>query len=272
MMEITKNDFETCVSVAVSAHVEVYEKVQPRFDWAFGECRDSVLGDVGAEKAEEEDNTALAKTVRDWVCLKAFLDVFRQLDLVLTPTGFGVVSTQQMAPASKQRVDALVGQLRDSMLAVHGRLVALLCGVQGWGETLQAAENISSLFYDFRMMKRMVGPSVSHLDWQQAQSLIREADEALRLKLSNEYMDALLDRVRCRTEDADDRPVIFLCREITALWITGEQKAVRMKMRRLLNMLDADPEKYPIYREFGYPVNHHETYQNTEDSPAFFFG
>ena len=53
---------------------------------------------------------------------------------------------------------------------------------------------------------------------------------------------------------------------------TGSQKAVKLKMRRLLNMLDADLKKYSIYGEFGYPVNHHETFQNTQDAPAYIFG
>ena len=36
--------------------------------------------------------------------------------------------------------------------------------------------------------------------------------------------------------------------------------------------IDADLEKYSIYAEHGYPVNHHETFQNTQDAPAYIFG
>ena len=50
------------------------------------------------------------------------------------------------------------------------------------------------------------------------------------------------------------------------------QKAVKLKMRRLLNMLDADLEKYSVYAEHGYPVNHHENFKNTQDAPAYIFG
>ena len=133
-------------------------------------------------------------------------------------------------------------------------------------------ENIDTLFYDFRLLQKMQGPAASHLDWQAAQRLIGEADEALRLKLSNQYMDHLLNAVRCGTVTVDDRPVIFQCRHIISLWIAGDQEAVKLKMRRLLNMLDADLEKYTIYGEYGYPVNHHETFQNTQDAPAYIFG
>ena len=271
-MEITKTEFENIVSVATSAHVEVYEKVEPHFMGSYDECQADVLGDAGTQAAEDGRHEALVRAVKQWVSLDAFLSVFRQLDLVLTPTGFGVVSTQQMAPASKMRVDALIGQLRDSALRAHGLLLTELCKVTGWGESEQAKENIDNLFFDFRLLQKMQGPAVSHLDWQAAQRLISEADEHLRLKLSNDYMDALLHSVRCGAVTADDRPVIFQCRNIISLWIAGDQEAVRLKMRRLLNMLDAVPGKYTIYAEHGYPLNHHETFQNTDDAPAYLFG
>ena len=271
-MEITKIEFENIVSVATSSHVEVYEKVEPHFTASYDECKADVLGDVGTSAAEGENNEKLTAAVKQWVAIHAFLAVFRQLDLVLTPTGFGVVSSNQMAPASKQRVDALIGHLRDSALRAHGELLFRLCHVEGWGATDQAKENIDTLFYDFRMLQKLQGPAASHLEWQAAQRLIGEADEALRLKLSNQYMDQLLNAVRCGTVTADDKPVIFQCKHIINLWIAGDQEAVKLKMRRLLNMLDADLAKYTIYRDYGYPVNHHENFKNTQDAPAYIFG
>lgn len=271
-MEITKDEFEKFVSVATSSHEEVYEKVVPHFETAFEEIKAGVLGDTGTSAVEDGQHEKLVKAFKNLAAIHAFLDVFRQLDLVLTPTGFGVVSTQQMAPASKQRVDALIGHLRDSGLIAQGQLLEELCKLSGWGTTTQAQENIDTLFYDFRMLQKMQGPAASHLDWQASQRLIFEADEHLRQKISSQYMDHLLDHVRCGTVSADDHPVIFQCRHIINLWIAGDQKAVRLKMRRLLNLLDSDLEKYTIYAEFGYPVNHHENFQNTQDAPAYIFG
>ena len=271
-MEITKSEFEAILSVATSSHVEVYEKVEPHFAASYDECKADVLGDVGTSAAEGENNEKLTVAVKRWVAIHAFLAVFRQLDLVLTPTGFGVVSSNQMAPASKQRVDALIGHLRDSILIARGQLLAELCHVSRWGTTTQALENINNLFFDFRMLQKMQGPAASHLEWQAAQRLIGEADEHLRLKLSSQYMDALLEHVRCGTVTADDNPVIFQCRHIINLWIAGDQEAVKLKMRRLLNMLDSDLEKYSIYAKHGYPVNHHENFKNTPDAPAYIFG
>ncbi len=270
-MEITKSEFETVVSVATSAHMEVFEKVEPLLDDAYEDCKSSILGTVGTAAAEDNEHALLTMNVKRWVILHAFLGVIRQLDLVLTPTGFGVVSTQQQAPASKQRVDALVGQLRDSLLIAQGKLVASLVTISGWGSSFIAKVNIGTLYYDFRMMRERRGPAVSHLDWQNAQRPISDADEMLRKKLSNEFMDELLEHVRTNAVVETDLPIIRLCQDIMDLYDQGDA-GVAQKMRRLLSILDGSLETYTTYRTYGYPVNHYENFENTQDSPAYIFG
>ncbi len=270
-MEITKSEFEKVVSVATSAHMEVYEKVEPLFDDTYDDCKSSILGTVGTAAVEDGEHAELVKNVKRWVILQAFLSVIRQLDLVLTPTGFGVVSTQQQAPASKQRVDALVGQLYDSCLIAHGKLLTSLTAVSGWGSTFLAYKNIGTLYYDFSMMRERRGPDVSHVDWQHAQLHISEADELLRKKLSGVYMAELLDHVRTNSVTEADLPIILLCQDIIDLYDQRNEEMTQ-KMRRLLSYLDANLETYDTYKTFGYPVNHYENFQNTQDSPAYIFG
>lgn len=56
----------------------------------------------------EEDNNRATYIV----VLKAFADAVPSLDLVVTPTGFGVINTDTIAPASKERIERLVESLR----------------------------------------------------------------------------------------------------------------------------------------------------------------
>lgn len=268
-MEISKHEFEQFLPVATSSHDAVYEKVEPAFSTEYDWLRENVLGTVGAGAVE--GNERLEKAVKRWVALSAFLAVFRQMDLVLTPTGFGVVSNDQTAPASKMRTDALIGQLQTEHLRSLGELLTVLCSVDGWGETAEAQENIDSLFFDFRLMQKMGSRAASHLDWQAAQRPIAEADEFLRLHIGTAYMDALLAAVRTDAVSVDDRPVIFLCRHFINLWICGDKEGAMLKYRRLQNTLDTALEKYPLYAESAYNTNHYENFQNTEDAPAFVF-
>lgn len=67
----------------------------------------------------EGDN---ARAVRI-VVFKAFADAIPSLDLVVTPTGFGVVSTDSVAPASKDRINRLLESIRSQ---IDGELDLLL--------------------------------------------------------------------------------------------------------------------------------------------------
>ncbi|MDE6234310.1 MAG: hypothetical protein K2M56_00985 [Muribaculaceae bacterium] len=60
------------------------------------------------------------------VVLKAFADAVPSLDLVVTPTGFGVVSTDSVAPASKERIERLLESLR-SEVDVELRILLEVC-------------------------------------------------------------------------------------------------------------------------------------------------
>lgn len=74
------------------------------------------------------------------------------LDIVFTPNGFGVVSTQNFAPASKPRVDRLVGSMlahRDDCIAA---LLPELVGASQWLKSEQAAFFGATLFPDLAIV------------------------------------------------------------------------------------------------------------------------
>lgn len=80
------------------------------------------------------------------VVAEAMLRAVPSLDIVLTPNGFAVVSTQNLAPASKPRVDRLVGSMlshRDDCIAA---LLPQLPGASQWLKSKQAAFFGATLF------------------------------------------------------------------------------------------------------------------------------
>ena len=83
------------------------------------------------------------------------------LDIVLTPNGFGVVSTQNLAPASKPRVDRLVGSMlahRDDCIAA---LLPELVGASKWLTSPQADFFGSTLFPDLGIVDAVGGATGS---------------------------------------------------------------------------------------------------------------
>lgn len=131
-MKLTKQDFELALPVGISAHDEVYDAVSPAIATALDNYCSMLLGDVGIKRVtESEEDSQLKRYFNMLVCIDGFLSVFRQLDLVLTPTGFGIVSNDTISPASKQRVDALEGVAAHSSLPCqsHDRPSLALGGV-----------------------------------------------------------------------------------------------------------------------------------------------
>ena len=136
-IQISKDDFEQSILAATSSHSEVFESVEPHFKESYQRISMQILGEVGekaletSEKALETSEEALETSENPWynnseelreaviktVCLDAFLSVVRHLDLVLTPTGFGVVANNEVSPASSSRVEALIEQCRVAFIS-----------------------------------------------------------------------------------------------------------------------------------------------------------
>jgi len=60
------------------------------------------------------------------------------LDIVLTPNGFGVISTNNLAPASKPRIDRLVGSMLSHRNDCIAALLPELPGASKWLSSAQA--------------------------------------------------------------------------------------------------------------------------------------
>lgn len=271
---ITKDDFEKALPVGTNAHEEVYESVRPAIDDALRFSDIALLGDAGMEVMESKGgDTLLQDMYKQTVCLSAFLGVLRQLDLVLTPTGFGVVSNDNLTPASKMRVDALEAQLRtryDKALA----LTLHLLRSEEWGSSPQARYFITHLYdeYTFYYLRR---PGSSHEDWAKARGAIDEAAETLRWKMGDAQADALLDAYRRDAATGVVADAIDAARLFTEAWLRSGREALRQPaFRRLMRALDSDDNAalfQPYRQSAAYKANHHEPYRNTKDSAGYVF-
>lgn len=271
-IQISKDDFEQSILAATSSHSEVFESVEPHFKESYLRLSRQILGEVGEEALETSDD--LREAVIKAVCLDAFLGVVRHLDLVLTPTGFGVVANNEVTPASAARVEALIEQCRIALIVAQDTVMALLTDVPGWGSTLQAQQGIQTVLWSMEgycYLTRQT--SMTSKDWMAKLAAIQEADATLRKLVSDEQMDDIMCLVRgVREGNEFEGSVRLMLSRCLIMLANGMLSAYSNERARLLSYLDKNLDKFPLYADSSaYKANHFKEFNNEKSKPAFVF-
>ena len=272
-LEITKHDLEKAVPAAREAKGKIFEVLEDVINYEVANIENQVLGEVGTQAVEADTHSALAQTVKRLACIRAFLSEMRGLDLVLTATGFGVVSSNDTAPASKMRVDALDGELRRKERLLHTLLVQQLFNVTGWSATQQRREQVETLFYAFFMLESFAGISrPKPEDWDLNVPAMLAADNHLRKHIGWSYMEELLTQLTSDTLTEPNGSVVLLCQKFIGAWIAQNHHLKEELYMRLINRLEADLTLYPTYADSeAYRLNHFTPYENHAEDSAFHF-
>ena len=241
---------------------------------------ESTLGTAVDESITAVDDSYIAEEVRCVCILKAFLGQIRSRDLILTDTGFGIVSNQNIAPASQARVDALKDELEQSADAHLERLILLLRAVEGWGDTGQAKKSIPTLFWrPSLLMGDMAGTPKGYPDHtfrllESVQPHIHAAVLFLKKHLSDEFWEELLAFERHPSQDIYLFRAVACCREfIRAKVCHAPMVKAESYYEELMNFIEGNLEQFPTYANSeAYQLNHHEPYENKAHHPGYFFG
>lgn len=271
-MEITvdKGDFEKWVPVAKSAHDNVFRRLQEWLPELADEIAESLLGDVGV--AGLGNDVELRYRFEKHVTVLGFLLMFEQNDLVLTPTGFGVVSNDQLVPASAQRVSAVHEALKRDSLMNEYQLVNRLRNVKGWGETEEAADAIKFPLWNIRQMRRWYGDSVGAGRYYELMNTERNAMSQLQEYVGEELIKRVMVTVRCNQKDQYSKVCELMTQYILA-YIDGDYVRMDERWRRLLYHLEKNLDDFPEYAESDeYQASIAERYENKQEDSAFFFG
>ena len=98
----------------------------------------------------------------------ALMAAIPTLDLVLTPNGFGIVSNQNIAPASKERVDRLLASLEKERDNAIEQMLLRLPVASKWLKSEQCAYFTATLFPNLSLCRRL---AISEHLWEQYQAL-----------------------------------------------------------------------------------------------------
>lgn len=271
---IEQTDLEQAVPVSTSGKSEIFDMVYPSIELALDDCLSNIVGPSFSQSIL--GNSVLLHRIKTYACQTAFLSMFRNLDLVLGASGFGIVSNDNLAPASQQRVDALEKQLRTDAEYHRCIIISSLTGLSGWGDTQQAANMIPHLWwsildYDTYLVHQRVDAAV----WSSVQTNISLACDMVEKYIGGEMMNELVTCIRHNDLGKDYYKLMALINNHISQLVRTElnPKACRLSYDKLMLELESDSTKYKSYFDSeAYKLNHITAYENIKEAGTFFWG
>ena len=271
-MIITKEQFEQIVSSATNSTSEVFDMISPHLQDVELQLRNELLGDT----ADNMDKVpGLEACVMKLICLRTYAEQIPQLDLVLTPTGFGVVSNQNLAPASADRVKNLLQQVVNAYEDTYDRCLEMLVGTD-WANTALARVNIPNLIYTARQLKLYADfPSadVHRSKLIEFRTRMYQAEEKIMQHVSAEFFEHMLEQARHNTFTKEESAMAdYMCKFI-GFCIAKNWPAAKSMLERIENYAESKVEVFVSYKDSAaYKVKHFETYRNEKEDSTYFFG
>lgn len=141
MRIITTNETLTALIPNVVATVEgekpLIDKIDPWLTAAEDWVMETFTGLAEMEAIAEDPASSVWEHMAQLTVTEALRRAIPSLDIVLTPNGFGIVSNQNVAPASKDRVERLIGQMASQRDHFINMLLADLRTRSSWRDSAQ---------------------------------------------------------------------------------------------------------------------------------------
>lgn len=179
--------------VSVKGEKSFLERIATFIDISEAWASDNFTGGKIFDEVCDDGISDLHQSLSALVATDAMRRAVPSLDVVLSPNGFAVVNTSNLAPASKPRVDRLVESLTDLRDARITDLLQRLAGLTPWHQTPQAGFFGATLFPDLAVVDSFGGASGSKWDkYPELRNSIIDLEASLAEEwLSPELMAAL---------------------------------------------------------------------------------
>lgn len=248
---------------------------------------DTLVDLISTGEADEDLMTKIAPPLANLT----YLLTIPFFNVVLTSSGFGVVSNPNVAPASVERIkDLKEACLQAANDGMDQLLKYLEENFEGSGDETYADWNACSLndghlIYDAAEFSAAIGFTVKrHQFVDLIEHINRMATTSMASLFSAEYMDELIDT----TDDAVVKPLIikalanFAWKEYQDVITGSDGKAASPHVKfyefgnkyvgRALTILIANIADYPTFEEYGYEAPYENSDDEDEDGGGFFIG
>lgn len=210
------------------------------------------------------DDARLLKMCQRVIAIDAFLTSIPEMDLVLTDAGFGVVSNQDIAPASKDRVQALKISLTEKLDAAKDRLVSFLLSsdkYNDWRWTEEFARLSDGLVFTFAEFKDLavynrITAEVYPKSWDDFLKLNGALNVALMTNvakyISTEYAEEILEKLRDdETFLPSEKAALKLIKIATIAYALGDSDTGTQQAIKAATYMAANKDDFPTYNAYA---------------------
>lgn len=230
-------------------------------------CSHAVYGQLILD--ERTEDVELVKRIE---ALDGYLRAIPFIDLVLTPNGFGVVSNQNLAPASKERVANLRAQATIERDMAIDQLIRNLHGYQTWCDSPQGKRIGLTVIQSLNVAIECGEPNASFLFFLKNQREMQGVQRMIAINFVSEpIMNRLCHNLLYASVTDVERPLIEMIHE----FIVGSLKEDQQKHEQLedmVNYIKKNITDFPEWEASDTALLFNDySFKNEKESKGFWF-
>lgn len=214
------------------------------------------------------------------VAYEAFRQAIPNLDVILTPNGFGIVSNSNVAPASKERIERLLVTLLDNRDQRIEQFVPLLYVASQWKTSAQCKFFAATMFPTPSVARLFPRPQGGR--WEQY-LVIREQLMPIerffaRQYLSNELMDVLRSEVQSgQYRTSSHQEICLLLQSVLVRCLKSNDPQAQMHFEHahlfdMVNVIRDNPDEFPEWHSSPLAELYQpEVFVNDKKSQGYWF-
>lgn len=222
--------------------------------WIRRELLGSTLYDLIKDLAsDDETHGTLVLKAEKIVAHKGYIDCIPFLDLIQTESGFGVVRTDKVAPASPERVKALTAGTQQKLSDAIEELIDYLEEETSYHDEWKSSPAFTLLsdtyIQTLREFRRYAAFTGNRLDFVKFKPKLLEAIN-LRIcpVISEDLSDQIIEQLRDGDLTIENTAILENLRYAMALFAIGEEKSATSYLMRVRKVIIATPDNYPAFK------------------------
>ncbi len=230
----------------VKGETPLFDKLAPWLSASEKWLQENFCGEVSMNEIVAMDDKNVVKSLASQIVVcEALRYAVPSLDLVLTPNGFGIVSNQNVAPASKERVERLIDSLYDTRDNAVELLLTSLRQMQSWTASPQCQWFTATLFPNIDLVSLC---GVTKHRWEkyvELRSMVIGIENSLADEyFSHEFMEILRLQAVATSADSNLSRIVNRLKPLIVDFI-ADKPIAQQKIVDIVNFIRNNPEEFP---------------------------